>query len=494
MPGGVDFAPQGGLKRTAVRGWAVTMTGQGAKFVIQLGSTAVIARQLSPADYGLVAMVTSLLGFITLFKDLGLSQAAIQRQSITPAQVNGLFWINVAVGLTFAVLIALVAPLIGRFYGHPELVWITLAFAAMAPVSSFGAQHSAMLTRKLQYTSLAIRDVTSSLGGALAGIAAALHGCGYWSLVIMQAASALFSTATLWWKSDWHPGLPRFSADLKPLLKFGSTVTLSSLLGFLMNGLDSVLLGYFVGPAGLGVYNRAQNTLSRPMQQLIPPVMNVAYGVFARAAHDRQKFANAAFQLGFLVAAAGGLVAALSMGCAEWIVLGMLGPGWLEAVPIVWVLSLFALVEPMASFLATLLVARGLPTVLVRWRIISASIILIGFFVGLPWGPLGIATAYALSGFLIRMPLFTWYACKHLEIDFGRMIRALILPVCAGTISAGAMYLVRLKFGAPANVLAALVAYSALGTLAYAIVVAMFPAGRYRTQEIFYLLRKSLQK
>jgi len=274
-PDGEGSKHKGGLKRAAVRGWAVTMTGQGAKFVIQLGSTAVIARQLSPTDYGLVAMVTSLLGFITLFKDLGLSQAAIQRQTISPAQVSGLFWINVAVGLFFAALIALAAPLIGRFYGQPELVWITLAFAAMAPVTALGAQHSTMLQRNLQYTSLAIRDFAASLGGAVAGIVAALHGYGYWSLVIMQGASTLLSTVTLWWQSDWHPGLPRISSDLKPLLKFGSTVTLSNVLGFLMNGLDSVLLGYFVGPVGLGVYNRAQNTLSRPMQQLIITVHSV---------------------------------------------------------------------------------------------------------------------------------------------------------------------------------------------------------------------------
>lgn len=470
------------------------MTGQGAKFVIQLGSTAVIARQLSPTDYGLVAMVTSLLGFITLFKDLGLSQAAIQKQSITSAQVSGLFWINVVVGLVFAALIALAAPLIGRFYGHPELVWITLAFAAIAPLSSLGAQHSAMFQRNLQYTSLMIRDVAASLGGALAGILAALQGYGYWSLVIMQAASALFSTVALWWQSDWRPSLPRFSADLMPMLKFGSTVTLSNLLGFLMNGLDSVLLGYFVGPVGLGIYNRAQNALSRPMQQLIPPVMNVAYGVFARAADDRRKFAEAAFQLGFLAAAAGGLIAALSMGCAEWIVLGMLGPAWLETVPIVSVLSLFALVEPMASFLATLLLARGLPAVLVRWRVISAGIILIGFFAGLPWGPLGIAAAYSLSGFLIRMPLFTWYACKHLHIDFGRMIRTLILPICAGTVSAGTMALVHLKFGAPTNALLALVAYMALGTGVYALVLCSFSTGRQRIREILNLAREGLRK
>jgi len=493
-PSDVGSAHRGGLKRTAVRGWAVTMSGQGAKFLIQLGSTAIVARQLSPTDYGLVAMVTSLLGFITMFKDLGLSQAAIQKQNITPAQVNGLFWINVGVGLAFAMLLALIAPLIGKFYGHPELVWITLAFAAMAPVSSLGAQHSAMLQRTLQYTSLAIRDIAASLSGAIAGIIAALHGYGYWSLVIMQAVSALFSTAALWWQADWRPSMPRFSADLKPLLRFGSAVTLSNFLGYLMNGLDSVLLGYFIGPVGLGVYNRAQNTLAKPLQQLIPPVMHVAYGVFARVSHDRQKFESATLQLGFLIAVMGCLVAALSLVCADWIVLVMLGPNWLDAVPIVRVLSLFGFVEPMASFLATLLIARGLPGALVRWRVISATIIVGGFFAGLPWGPLGVATAYSASGLLIRMPLFVWFACRKLNISPFQVAAELTTPVISGVGTAVALMSLRQHNLAPENIVLALGSYGVMGTTLYGMILYAVKSSRTRVQEVLALILHSYQK
>lgn len=485
--------PEGGLKRAAVRGWAVTMTGQGAKFFIQLASTAIIARQLSPEDYGLVAMVTSILGFITLFKDLGLSQAAIQRKTITPAQVNGLYWVNIVMGLIFTCIVAGIAPLVAKFYGRPELVHITLAYAAMIPIGSLGAQHSAMLQRKLQYTSLTIRDVAASLGGALAGIAAALYGYGYWSLVIMQAASVVFSTAALWWQSDWRPGLPRFGADLKPLLKFGSTVTLSNLLGFLMNGLDSVLLGYFIGPVGLGIYNRAQNTLSKPMQQLIPPVMNVAYGVFSRAAHDRQKFESAALQLGFVVVAAGGLIAALTMICADWIVLVVLGGNWSETVPIVRILALFAIVEPVASLLAVLLTAKGLPGKLVRWRIISAGLIIAGLVSGLPWGPLGVATAYALSGLFIRAPLFIWFAANALDIRAARMFASVSAPFVCSLVTAGLLFLLRHHYGSPPNTLVALAIYSMLGALFWLGALWLWPFSRTYLRSMFELARTSLK-
>jgi O-antigen/teichoic acid export membrane protein len=482
------------LKRTAVRSWAVTATSQGAKFTITLVSTAIIARMLSPTDYGLVAMVTAMLGFISMLKDLGLSQATIQRDVITEKQVTGLFWVNVLMGLFLMLLIAVAAPFVSRFYNRPELTWICLAYAAMAPIGSLGAQHAALLNRAMKFKSLAVRDIFAALLGAVSGILCAMAGFGYWSLVIMQAVSQLAGTVTLWWQSRWRPGLPKWSDDLKPLIKFGGTVTVSNMLGFVMSGLDSVVIGYFFGPVGLGIYNRAQNTLSRPLKQILPPIMNVASSAFARAANDLKRFEAAAFQLTFLVTCASSLMVAVAITCTDWIVLVMLGPNWSEAVPITRVLALFAFVEPVASLMATLMTSRGLPHKVVRWRVVSASIIVAGLLVGLPWGPLGVATAFSLSGFFIRTPLFIWYSSKHLGISVSRLFGAVSMPLLSGVITATTLSLLRFHLGGPANAFAALLLYGTAASVLHVILLCAFGSSRGRLRETYALVQQGFAK
>jgi O-antigen/teichoic acid export membrane protein len=484
---------EGGLKRNAVRSWAITATSQGAKFIMTLVSTAVIARMLSPADYGLVAMVTSLLGFIAMFKDLGLSQATIQRNTITEQQVSGLFWVNVLMGVLLMGVIAVAAPLVSVFYNRPELTWICLAYAAMAPIGSLGAQHAALLNRAMKFRSLAIRDLTATLIGALVGILCAVKGLGYWSLVIMQAAGQIAGTVTLWWQSNWRPGLPRWSHDLKPLIKFGGTLTISNLLSFVNSGLDSIVIGYFFGPVGLGIYNRAQNTLSRPLKQILPPIMSVASSAFARTASDPKKFEAATLQLTFLVACVSSLIVALAVACTDWIVLIMLGPNWSEAVPITRVLALFAFVEPVASMMGTLMTARGIPGKLVRWRLISAAIILAGLVAGLPWGPLGVATAYALSGFFIRTPIFIWYSCKHLEIPPGRVFGRLTAPLLAGLITLACLYGLRINLGEEFGPVLSLAVYSIAGCVIFLAGLGCFPFARRELRTNFALVLTSLR-
>jgi len=484
---------EGGLKRTAVRSWAVNAVGQGVKFMINLGSTAIIARMLTPNDYGLVAMATAFFTFITLFRDLGLSQATVQRKTLTEAQSTGMFWFNVLMGVAIMLLTAAISPLVSLFYGQPNLTWICLAFAAMAPIGSLGAQHAALLQRAMQFRSLVLRDILATSVGAAAGIFCAMHGIGYWSLVIMQAVSQVMGTVTLWWQSGWRPGPPRWSQELKPLIRFGGTLTLSNILGFVMSGLDSVVIGYFFGPVGLGVYNRAQNILSRPLKQILPPIMTVTSSAFARVAHDPKKFETAALQLAFLISCVSCLLVAITVTCADWVVLIMLGHNWDGAVPITQVLALFAFVEPIGSMLATLLTARGLPDKLVKWRIISASIILTGLLSGLHWGPLGVATAYAVNGLLIRTPIFIFYSGKHLQIQPIRIFGAISGPVASGLLAAIAMTVVRYKIWAPSNVFAGLIFVGIIGAAVFGASLWMFDYSRNHLKATIRLARESMR-
>lgn len=478
----------GGLKRSAVRSWAVTAVGQGARLVVMLVSTAIMARILSPGDYGLVAMVMAFVVLVTRFKDLGLSQATVQRAHVTEQQVSGMLWLNVATGILIMIVMAALAPVVSRLYGQPELAGICLAYAVMAPISSLGAQHQALLRRAMRYRSLVLRDLAAVLAGAGAGVFSAFQGLGYWSIVVMHATTEVVGVAVLWWQSGWSPSRPRWSDDVRPMVRFGGAVTLSNLLGFVTSGLDAFIIGVLFGPTALGFYNRAQNILSQPLKQVLPPIMNVAGSAFARVAGDTRAFEKAAVQLTFMVGCVSSLIVAVAITCADWMVLIMLGPRWDQAVPIARVLAVFAFVEPVASLLATLMTARGLPGRLVRWRLISAVVIAASLFAGLPWGPLGVAAAYSLSGFLVRTPLFIWYAASHFEVRPSRLFASVGVPILSGTVITVTLALLRRETGV-AGPAASLVTFGLLAAVMHLGLLMSLPYSRHRILAAVALVR-----
>ncbi|MCC7374078.1 MAG: lipopolysaccharide biosynthesis protein [Verrucomicrobiales bacterium] len=465
------------LKRGAIRGGAITVGSQGAKFLIQTLATVILARLLTPEDYGDVAMVSALLGFVTLFKDLGLSTATIQRDEISQEQVSGMFWINVATGIAMMLLIAAAAPLVAWFYGKPELRNICLGFALIAPLSSIGAQHAALLQRQMKFMSMAIRDIGGLAAGLIASILAAYAGWGYWALVIQQGAAAAVGTALLWWQSGWRPSRPARVKNLGSMVRFGGKLTLSNIFTYISGSLDSILLGHFFGSAAVGTYNRAQMILAKPLKQFLPPIVSVATPTFSRLKSDAARFERNALTLTGLVAVGSCLMVGVFMPTADWVVHLMLGGQWQEAVAIFRVLALFAFVEPIASVLSVLMIVSGKPGKLAKWKFFSTGIIVAGLAAGVPYGPVGVATTFAVSGLVVRAPLFIWYAGRNCGIRPTKLFVTVGPFVTFGALIAFAGIKAR-AIWSPENPVIGIIAYGLGGTLLYGALVLATRSGR----------------
>jgi O-antigen/teichoic acid export membrane protein len=149
----------------------------------------VLARLLGPKDFGLMGMVTAFTGFLGVFRDFGLSSAAVQRTTITEEQMSTLFWINILLGLLLMVVAFAMAPAIAAFYRNPQLFWVTAVLASGFLFNAAGIQHSALLQRQMRFTALSMISVVSSIVGIAIGIGEARAGYGYWALVLMTVAS-----------------------------------------------------------------------------------------------------------------------------------------------------------------------------------------------------------------------------------------------------------------------------------------------------------------
>src|SRR5215471_881060 len=229
------------LKEKTIRGGIARLGAQGANFLVRLGSLMVLARLLGPSEFGLVGMVTAFTGVLSLFRDFGLSAAAIQRAKVTDEQISTLFWINLLVGLLLTLLLAGMAPVVAVFYHEPRLLAVTIALATGFLINGAGIQHGALLQREMRFTALSVINTVSIIVSAAIGIGGAKAGYGYWALVAMTVSAPLISTVGFWLTTGWVPGMPQRQAGVRSMMRFGGTVTLNGLVLYIANNLEKVM-------------------------------------------------------------------------------------------------------------------------------------------------------------------------------------------------------------------------------------------------------------
>ena len=147
------------LRQRTIRGGFAKVCAQGTTFLLRMASLMVLARLLEPTDFGLVGMVTAVTGVLNLFRDFGLSTAAVQRTSVTHEQTSTLFWINIMVGSVLALFLFGMAPFVARFYHEPRLYWVTIVLAGGFVLNAAGVQHGVLLQRQMRFTALAVIDI-----------------------------------------------------------------------------------------------------------------------------------------------------------------------------------------------------------------------------------------------------------------------------------------------------------------------------------------------
>ena len=399
------------LKGRSVRGGIVTIAAQGTRFVLRTASTVVLARLLSPEDYGLIGMVTVFISFADLFKDLGLSAATLQKLDINHKQVSTLFWINFAVSCLIALIVAALAPGIAWFYGEPRLVWVTIVLSTGFILSGLTVQHETLLKRQMRFTNLAWIQITATFVGLTSGVVAANYGLGYWSLVVMQLVTTITNTIGVWIGCAWRPGLPARNAGIYSMLTFGSNITGFNCVNYFSRNLDNVLIGRYWGSAELGLYAKAYQLILLPIEQINNPITSVALPALSRLQSDIASYCRYYYKAVFCMASLSMPMIGLMFVTADSLILLLLGEQWTGVVP------LFQLLMP-AAFNSTLGAALGwayqsLGTVnrQLRWGIVSSAANVILFMIGVRWGAIGVAAAYGLSRPIFLVVAFAY--CFH---------------------------------------------------------------------------------
>lgn len=424
------------LGRRAVRGAASISLGQGSQFVINLVTTGILARLLTPEDFGLVAMTAVITSFMLVFKDAGLTSATIQRENLTHEQASTLFWVNACTGVLIAAVLGVAAPWIAAGFGEARLTLITQVLGISFILGGLTVQHQALLRRQMRFKSLAARGVVASVVGAATGISLAWGGAGYWALVAMALANAFTNMIAVWLAIRWMPGPPRRAAGTRHLLRFGGDILISDLAAFFSRKVDSLLIGWFWGPVALGLYDKAYTLLLAPVKQINRPMAAVFVPTLSRLSNEdavrRRYFLHG---LESVASVSVPIILAIAV-FADELVLLWLGPQWMECAHLFRLMAIAALAGAVSTPLGWLQVSAGHTRRYRRIAVMTAIVLVTCFSAGIAGGAQGVAIAYSAGTLLLAVPVWH-HGLKGSPVSLLDAARAVAVPLASGVPAAG---------------------------------------------------------
>jgi O-antigen/teichoic acid export membrane protein len=440
-----DLRVSADLGRLAKRGGAASVAGVYVNGILQIIGIIIMARLLTPEDFGLVAVVMALTRFAPLLIDFGTADATTQRSKITQGESSTLFWLTSGIGCAVAVGLVVCSPLIAWLYHEPRLQSVALYSAITFVFAGMSAQHLALLRRTMQFGVIAKIQILSAVAGLVFAILIAMSGYGYWALVLRPILSAACIAAGAWMACRWRPGYPVFNAEVKSMIGFGMHVLGASIPLSMTNVADRIALGLFYPPREVGFYQNAQNMYDNALMAPIGQLHGVGSAGLSKLRSNpgtlQQKYEATLFALAFFVMPTAAILSVTGQDLAVI----LLGEKWRASGLLLSIMALRGIVEFIEFSQGWLHVASGRAD---RWKysaFVSAIVRVAAILAGLPFGAKGVAIALVVAGWLIAFPSVI-YAGRPLGIGADLVMRAVGAPLLGATIAIAAGWCMRSIF------------------------------------------------
>jgi O-antigen/teichoic acid export membrane protein len=414
----------------------------------------VLTRLLTPTEYGVAGMALVVASFAVLLADPALGAALVQRPTIDERDRSTAFWIAAAIGTSLTLLGLALSPLVADFYGEPQVMELFAATSLCFVVVSLSVAHRALLTRRLAYRSLEIREMVSLVSAGVVAVVVAFAGYGPWAIISNFVTYCVVSTALVWFLLDWRPKFLFSRTSARNLGGFSSKVFGAMMLSWGNSNVDTVLVGRVLGAPALGAYALAYNTTQIPVQVVSGTFLQAITPAYSRIQRDRERLERAWLRNKRMAVAVVAPSLMTLVVVAPDLVSVLFGANWDEAVTPLRLLCLGAIAISLGALNWSVLQARGEGGVLFRVSLFTSVVTWLAFVLGLAWGIVGVAAFYAGARWLLVVPT-TWMTTRALSFDFAAGLRAgvAILPIAFGAaVSAAGARELMLEVGVPAAV------------------------------------------
>jgi len=392
-------------KEEAVKGFKWSAIEKWGGSLISFAIFIVLARLLEPESFGLVAMASVFIAFVSLFLDQGFQEAIIQRSDLAEEHLDTAFWSNMCFGSLMTVCGLLSAKYIALLYREPRLAPIVSYLSLSFLFTGLSSTQKAILTRRLEFKHLAVRSLVSKLAGGLVGIGCALKGLGVWSLVYQQLIASALSFLLLWRVSGWHPKLYFSYTHFRDLFVFGISMIGHKIVNFIDTRSDDFIIAYFLGPTVLGYYRVAYRIFQVLNSLIVGVVSTVALPIFSSLQKDTEKLEQIFDQGSRFLSILSFPVFIFIILMGTEIIQVVFGNIWEPSAPVMKVLAFAGVLHVILTYNGTLIISQGKPVQLLKIRIFSTIITVLSYLVAVRWGIVAVALAFVIVRYLLIAPM-----------------------------------------------------------------------------------------
>ena len=418
-------------------GWsfADNILSQGITFLVGL----VLARLLTPQEYGLIGVITIFIAVFNSITDSGFSSALIRKKDAREVDFNTVFLSNLVISFLLFITLFLAAPAIASFFGQPQLVPLTRVMAVIVIINAFAIIQRTLLVKRVDFkTQTKISLIASVVSGAT-GVVMALNGLGVWSLVGQQVSRQLMNSLFLWVWAKWYPSLQFSVQSFKELFGFGWKLLASGLIDTVWREMYQVIIGKFYSTATLGQYTRAQQFSNLFSMNLTTVVQRVSYPVLSEIQDEKERM-KLVYQKIIKVTMLAAFCCMFGLAAiAEPMIVALIGDQWLPAVPLLQILCFQMVLYPIHAINLNMLQVQGRSDLFLKLEILKKIIatvpLLLGIFVNIYWMLWGSVATSVISYYLNA-----YYSGRFLNYGIWAQVRDILPSFAVAAVMAAAVY------------------------------------------------------
>lgn len=427
------------LKEKAVKGITWNLIEQCCMYGMRFVLGVVLARLLTPKDFGLIGMIAVFFAVAQVFVQSGFGEAYVQKKEVTESDANTVFYTNLVVSLLLYGLLWLAAPAIAGFYQQPVLVSLTRVMGLIVVINAFNIIQVAQVTREVDFKRKTKITLAATMISGVAGISAAYYGFGVWSLVIQQIANRILTTAGFWFTSKWKPALQFSMKSFNGLFSFGAWVLAASIIATIFDNIYILTIGKLFPVAQLGFYTKAKGFQSMSSQQLAEAVGAVAFPVLSQLQEDSAGLRNGARKfLDHTMVFIAPLTVTLAVVARPFVLL-LLTDKWAPMIPYLQLLCIAAFLYPIHLINVQILQAQGKSNLNFRLAVIKNTLRIVNIAVMYRWGVFFIIIGEVAVSFL-ALAVNTYYTKRLINYGLMDQLKDLKLIIFAVILSGFAGY------------------------------------------------------
>ena len=419
------------LKQKAISGVKWVTVSTVVNNILQLILISILARFLSPADFGLMALVNVVIEFSSYFIDAGFSNIIIHKQDINRKQLSSIYWLSIATGIFIYLIIFVLSPLLSSFYGEKELEPLLKLVAITFLIIPFGQQHKSLFQKELKFNTIATIEIISRSISFIVGVSAAINGFGVYSLALMVLSNSLASTILLFFRGirNFKPSFSFSHVEIRNFYSFGLYQLGERTLNYFASQIDTIIIGKLLGTNQLGIYTIAKNLIMKPAQIINPIVTKVAFPTMAKVQNNIDSLKKIYLNtIRYLSSVNFPIYIGIAI-MAEPLTVILFGNKWIGAIILIKVLAFFGMIRSVFNPIGSLLLARGRADLGFFWNVYSSITSAIIIFIGSFWGLLGISLAQSLALIVLSIPFYFSLIKKMIRAEYWEYHSAIVIPL-----------------------------------------------------------------